>query len=564
MSRKAIAFLLVAVMVALAACAPAAPAPTAAPAAPTAAPAAPTAAPAAPTAAPAVATPAAATPVAPPTSNYPVVKDPITVTGIRHIAQDRDNKEPRYTWERLEQVTGIHVDIQYLPDEAQLPVFLAAGNWPDFFHDNLKANFINEYGVLGGKFVDYNTLADVMPNLQQVYELYPDARKAYTQTNGSIYQLFTLVLSVTGAQSRLYYRTDILKDNGLEVPTTTDEFIDVCKKLYAATGNSPLAGNFYKDFFYSAFGPGVRIDGRNEFDDIKNDGTVTYGRVTDQYKEYLKFLNTLYSEKILHPEFLTMDSATVQALTDEGKFVFASGSLQNIKIASFPSGKWDLNVLAPLTSPVDGERVIFSGTPPWGTAKGFAINKDSKYVKEIARMMDVAFALEEVVPGSNLNGDAFTWGPQNDCWKYTNAEKTEHAMYMPKDNPKLKDLPWDSANQYGLLIYDNIGISKAFEKSIVMDGSNSQARQVGFRDNSIPYARKWFWPSVVLNNAEQEVIDQYSVELNTYVDEMYAQFVTGVVGIDAGWDSYLATLDKMGYTEVLKQYQSAYDRYRSL
>src|SRR5699024_12280130 len=35
---------------------------------------------------------------------------------------------------------------------------------------------------------------------------------------------------------------------------------------------------------------------------IEDDGEVKYGAITDGYKEYLKYMNKLYDEKLLDPE----------------------------------------------------------------------------------------------------------------------------------------------------------------------------------------------------------------------------------------------------------------------
>ncbi len=40
---------------------------------------------------------------------------------------------------------------------------------------------------------------------------------------------------------------------------------------------------------------------------------------------------------------------------------------------------------------------------------------------------------------------------------------------------------------------------------------------------------------------------------------MMAQFIRGEADLDAGWDTYLSTLEQMGLTPYVQVYQDAYD-----
>jgi len=490
-------------------------------------------------------------------TGYPVVNEKITVTSIvSRVNAQTSNGQPRLIWQVLEDVTNVHVDFTVLSDEAQLPVFLAAGEWPDFFNDDLTQSYVNEYGIQGGMFVDYNSLMDFMPNLEKMFNEQPQTKKGKTEINGAIYQLPYYYDVVTATESRNYYRADILEKYNLPVPTTVDELYDVCKKLLDITGEPPFSGDWIPEFYYPSFGPGCWLG----FDDEKGDGKVVWGRMTDQYKYYLTYINKLYTEGLIHREYLTMDTATLLALAQEGKSVFTGHAMGNVTLAAFPSGKFDIGVMPPLKSEYDDTQVIWTGPPPWGGGRGKAINTKSKYAAEIARMLDVAFATEEVLPGTGLYGSAFTWGQEGVGWEFTNAEKTSHRQIIPEEYGDMTYLTY----QGEYVIYQNFGYDIALRRSIVNDGSNSEARQIGFRDHNLPYERGWQFPPVKFNEEEQAVLDSYMVEINNYVNEMMSKFITGIADIDAEWDTYIATLEKMGAAEVLAVYQAAYDRWNAL
>jgi putative aldouronate transport system substrate-binding protein len=61
---------------------------------------------------------------------------------------------------------------------------------------------------------------------------------------------------------------------------------------------------------------------------------------------------------------------------------------------------------------------------------------------------------------------------------------------------------------------------------------------------------------------EQEVLTRYQADLESYMDEMHAKFVTGVESLD-DFDAYIAELDRFGIQEVNAVLQAAYDRWEA-
>ncbi len=146
---------------------------------------------------------------------YPIVDEPITVTGLL-INNGRDITNGREVWDMVTEVTGIEFEwIQV--DQETLSTYLAGGDWEwDFFHyGNLGSTQINDYGIIGGMLVNYYDYLDVMPNLQQLFKDYPEAEKAVREINGAIYRLPHVETSATATQIRPYYRTDLFRRSRL-------------------------------------------------------------------------------------------------------------------------------------------------------------------------------------------------------------------------------------------------------------------------------------------------------------------------------------------------------------
>lgn len=311
------------------------------------------------------------------TPSYPIVANKITVKGAV-IGDNIDISQPRLVWQKLEEITNIHVDWELVSKDA-LAIFLASNKWPDFFMrtwDPIDNTYINDYGIIGGRFANYQDYLQYMPNLQQTFKDYPDARKVVTETNGSIYQLPYIGKDCTAVVARMYYREDTLKAAGCQVPTNVDEFHDVLAKLKEYNkGAAPLAED-REQFLWASFGTGKSPD-------FEDDGTgkVIYNRISEQYKLYLKYMSQLYSEGLLHKEYLTLDNNTKLSLATEGLTVFGNDGLSSLAENAFKSGKVELNQLAPLTSKYDKTQTVMG----WRFCQpgGLLINSDCKYIKEL-------------------------------------------------------------------------------------------------------------------------------------------------------------------------------------
>ena len=65
---------------------------------------------------------------------------------------------------------------------------------------------------------------------------------------------------------------------------------------------------------------------------------------------------------------------------------------------------------------------------------------------------------------------------------------------------------------------------------------------------------------VSMNSDEQAVYDKYWSSLLTYMLERQQAWILGTGDVEADWDDYVATLNKMGLQDVLTAMQAAYNR----
>ena len=498
---------------------------------------------------------------------YPISEDPITITGM--VVGKEPNAEgemTRIVWETIEEYTNINVEWVNLESPDVVATYLASNEWPDIIQYNLPQNLVNDYGIIGGRFVNFLDYIDIMPNLQKTFEDYPTVKAGMTQMNGAIYSTVAAPgMASTAVVARPHVRTDVLEDAGItELPTTVDEFYETLKILKDKNGEPGFILGVetacdYAPMLFAAFGTLHNIG----FDD-DGTGKVTYTYTTDQMKHYYEFLNKLYDEELMHREWLTLDeTAKTQLCCEENKVAFIPRmQAQGMTAEHLKDGNWDYmsRCLPPLTSEYDSTQTLAGYLFAGGSNGSIYVNAESDYVEEIMKMLDIAYATEEVVEGSGLYGMSFCYGVEGIGWDWN-----EDGSYTQHDG---SDYGYDSYSvfQYGELIFENTGRYDAWGATVTSAIGNARARQLGFTRDVIPYQiTEGIFPDGYLkfDEDEQMVIDQYMTEINTYAAEMSAAFITGTKDIEKDWDEYIATFEKMSLGKVLDVYQAAYDRWNT-
>lgn len=500
-------------------------------------------------------------------SAYPISEETIYLTGM--VAGRVTNKEgemQRLLWEKIEEYTNIHIDWVNLESDEAVATYLASSEWPDIIQYKLPQNMINDYGILGGKFVNFLDYLDIMPNLKKTFEDYPTTLAGMSQINGAVYSTFQVTgTTATSVVARPHVRTDVLENAGItELPTTVDEFYECLKILKEKNGEPGFilgheTGSDYAPMLFAAFGTLHQIG----FDD-DGTGKVVYTYTSDQMKHYYEFLNKLYEEELMHREWLTMDGTVKNQLCNEGNTVafIPRAQAQGMAAENLKDGNWDYmsRCLPPLTSEYDSTQTLAGMMDVGGGDGPIYVNAESEYVEEIMKMLDIAYATEEVVEGSGLYGMTFNYGPEGVSWEWN-----DDGTYTQHDGSD-KGYGSFTEYQYGDLIFAGTGRSDAWGIQVTTAIGNARARQLGFTNDVIPYQIKegiFSVGALKFTEDEQMVIDNYITEISSYATEMSAAFISGKKDIEKDWDEYLASFEKMNLGKVLEAYQAAYDRWNT-
>jgi len=76
------------------------------------------------------------------------------------------------------------------------------------------------------------------------------------------------------------------------------------------------------------------------------------------------------------------------------------------------------------------------------------------------------------------------------------------------------------------------------------------------------YTPKEIWGSFVYSTEDNDRLSVLQTDIDTYVKDMTAKFITGDVGFDK-WEEYKAKIDGMGLKEYTEITQRALDAYNS-
>lgn len=209
----------------------------------------------------------------------------------------------------LEEQTGVRIQLES-PGSAgymdKLNILMASGDYPDAFmvtsaNRNKLLQFAND-----DLLVDLKPYLDKYPNFKNI----PD--EAWLPVTGSNGEIWGIPYHRHDAFNQVIYINKTWLDAlNLEIPTTIEEFYDV---MLAFAQKDP-DGNGKDDTFGLIANNDLSYGGRmfKAMFDAETykvvDGEVLPPAITDEYKEYLKFMNKLVQNKILDPEWTTTSSS---------------------------------------------------------------------------------------------------------------------------------------------------------------------------------------------------------------------------------------------------------------
>lgn len=494
-------------------------------------------------------------------TGYPIVNDKITlkVMGVKSPIQGEWSS--LFVFEEMEKKTNIHLEFDTPPADAyeeKKNLMFASGQYPDmFFGGNLTAKDEVLYGNQG-VLVSLEGLIDQYgENLKKVFAEKSSIKPSITALDGHIYALPYIGDVIWELTTKLWINNEWIANAGQKMPTTVDELYTVLKAFKDTDGNkNGKADEIPLSFDKSTF-PHVRAGFLSSFGilnmglfamnvDVVND-KVRYYPTTDNYKEYLTFMNKLNKEELIDRESFTQTSQQMAAKGNEHRL----GLFSNAAAVSSVGAELQTKYVAmqPLTSSVNNTAMWPKTT---GLTRGtFAITKNNKHPEASLRWVDYFYSTE--------GGIFITDGQEGLSWKWTDDTKSQWERIMPTEGFKSteefrggKISPAAGTMLPSIMTTDWRGKLKAAHVPILV------------KEVTEKYMPVWkeAYPTTYFTEDEQKKLASLEADLNKYVEQMESNFIIQGITADA-WTEYTGTLTKMGIDKVVEVYQTAYDRWKS-
>ena len=316
-----------------------------------------------------------------------------------------------------EEVPDVEIEFQFIDNsnyDTVVDTQLSAEEGPDIICESpasalkhAKLGYLAEVNDLGAKYSDAGT---------SVYSY-----------DGNIYAL----PGISWFEG-IYYNKQLFEDNDIEIPTTFDEYIAICKK-FQELGIKPLAAGLkswepmLKNSMAFVTADYLSTDEGKSFGEDYRNGEAS---LDGTWNEYLETWSQMITEGIYITDMTGTDHD--QALEE-----FATG-----KAAMFCSGPWDLETITSKNPDLKIDMMPFNGTKAsdgWligGPGCGFAVNESSKNKDAAKKVLEAISTVEgqEAFWQDNQGGSSYLDGAEFELPEaYASAAKTLAAgnVYCP-------------------------------------------------------------------------------------------------------------------------------------
>ncbi|MCR8636879.1 extracellular solute-binding protein [Paenibacillus radicis (ex Xue et al. 2023)] len=479
--------------------------------------------------------------------------DFIPATGSTGVSSYSD----QILWKEIEKRTNISVkwEITAAPGgddfKSQLGLIMASGKLPDLI-GHIDPLLADQYGRQGALQPLEDLIKKYAPNLQKIMDSNPAVKGQITSPDGHIY-FFPRLLLDTRTQTFAGYmiRGDWLEKVGMKAPDTTDELYQVLKafKEKDANGNGktdeiPFTDN--PNPIIWAFGVGSR--GPNSTDDFFiEDGKIKYGPTDPRYKDALQYLNKLYSEGLLDPEYEKMkaDVRDGRILQETSGFIYGSNAGYLTRFNKLLKGANKNPGFIALAAPKGptGERNIIGKHNEIDPGRGVSIASTTKNAVEITKLMDYFYSKE----GATL----LYFGLEGDTYTVKDGVPTYTDKVV--NDPKLDILGY--LNTY-------VGFVSGWPSAQIPEHYLATLSDEGKKGNAlaVQYAGKKKVPALHFTAEELNEVQTLQRDINTFIDENMNAFIRGKKSF-SDYDSFQQGLKKIGSDKLAELYSKAYERY---
>ncbi len=404
----------------------------------------------------------------------------------------------------------------------------------------------NQIYIKSGIFIPLDQYFDYMPNYVEWLKSHPVEKAELTAEDGHIYYVPGLNVA-DDYQPCLMYNQVWLDAAGKTAPETLDDFVELLRYFRDndMNGNGDTTDEIpmstMKEFLPYMFGPAFGLDLVSGFQ-ADDTGKVTYAYAdSENYKKYLAFINSLYTEGLLEKDYTSVDRDMVidrisKDLTGVAYDFSWAMSMMYSNVLPYYDGTADKAFVgvAPLSGDTKGFYVGRNSL-----AGMFGVNKSSSQIELAVKFLDYAMC--------DHCQDYYQWGIEGESY-IVNSDGSREYTENGKDNDWLQ----------------SFGINPAF---VLPAAQSVEATDILVADWHAEINRelrayiKHPWPDIYATTKESDTVNLYMPDIQQIVDDSADKFIKGQLDLEGDFDSYIASLESKNLYEVTEDKQNQYDRY---
>jgi putative aldouronate transport system substrate-binding protein len=520
--------------------------------------------------------------------SYPIVKEKVSITVMKPTGSLENNMDANWMTKFYEEKTNVHVNWVEVPQEQfkeRVNLALASGDEIDLvipgfgvaqFGQGEILRFANQQVILPvQEYIDNDTV-----NMKRELDARPLWRQSLTLPNGNIYAVPSLNECLHCAYyGKMWVNTEFLKNVGLKIPTTTEEFraMLIAFRDKDANGNGdpndeiPFAAaseyGVYSakvdTYLMSAF---VYDDGMDRL--YIDKGKVTAAFQQNEFQEGLAYLRGLYRDKLIYPGSFTQN-LTARGQLNSQKYESVIGAIpyeHHGNLGGRETGqpvRWlDYTGIPPLTGPHGLRTARYDFYAQFQLFRSCFVPATSKNPKVVFRWLDWFFNGGEGDWTLVFGGKGIGWDDADPGATGVDGGPAAFKALVLKEGDE-----WFENRNWGQDFPNlNTAVMRASEQTPldwrVPDGSGVERMlYLVTSENYVPYgwpAEKQMPPLFYSDEVTAEIA-LLKTNINTYVEESIAQFITGDLDVSRDWNSFQANLNNLGLSRYLQLIQQAYD-----
>ncbi len=475
-----------------------------------------------------------------------------------HFKPSGDSKDITDTpfWAAWQEKTGVKLEMEVFETEDAFNLMLASGDLPDILMWDPSLTKGGASGMVENEVLSTLTWDEInkwAPDFGAELSKNDTYRKLATMDDGTItgfpkWNETESMMSTNG----MIVRGDWLEDLGMEAPKTPDDLLAMLRAFKTEKGAEyPMALTSHRmnllfsyGFFTSPYGL------VNAWDYVK-DGQYHLGYAEPEYKDVLALFNTMYNEKLFNPDYLTVEQSTVDAMLYDGR----AGLVQQSVIAGMgayvpamaeydPEAK--IAAIGSLLGP-NGERAFYGATELPVTGFKALITTECENKELAMKFLNYGYTEEGVLFLSyGIEGESYDMVDGVPVFKDFITNPTDRTAAQAMQQYCRSGAFWPS-----------IATLSYFEQSTAMP---EQRQAVAVWDENDRYT--YMAPYIDVAVEDQAEFSKLNADIETYVYEMRAKFISGEVSLDE-FDTYLQELKDKGVDRVIEIKQKALDNFNA-